>query len=207
MLAAMVALALCAQQDAPAKWAVHEWGTFTSVSDGRGGSLRWRPFLESSDLPSFVESVGRGGVRFPLSQGKGDLVANIRMETPVIYFYSDRDVLASVKVRFPKGQLTEWYPSVLSYGGAGSEGDTARLSWPPRELDWGTFRVLPHGDASLPDEHRPSHYYAAREVDAAQVSVCTASGERSAVQHERFLFYRGVGASTRRWPPRSTRRG
>ncbi len=32
------------------------------------------------------------------------------METPVIYFYSPREVVASVQVRFPYGVITEWYP-------------------------------------------------------------------------------------------------
>lgn len=30
------------------------------------------------------------------------------METPVIYFYTDKDTRVSVKVDFPKGWITEW---------------------------------------------------------------------------------------------------
>ena len=32
------------------------------------------------------------------------------METPVIYFYSDREQTVNVRVRFPHGLITEWYP-------------------------------------------------------------------------------------------------
>ena len=32
------------------------------------------------------------------------------METPVVYFYTDRETKVSVKVDFPRGWITEWYP-------------------------------------------------------------------------------------------------
>jgi hypothetical protein len=189
MLAAMVALALCAQPEAPKKWAVHEWGTFTSVSDGRGGSVQWAPFLEQSDLPGFV----RSSFRSASGGGKSGLYAHVRMETPVIYFYSDEDVLASARVRFPNGQLTEWYPSVLSAVPYGDE-ESVEQDMRGQFLDWGTFRVRPHASDPLPDEHKPSHYYAAREVDAAELSVCTRNNGKLGYEHEKFLFYRGVGS-------------
>ncbi|MFT3839618.1 MAG: hypothetical protein QM723_21720 [Myxococcaceae bacterium] len=189
MLAAMVAVALCAQAEAPKKWTVHEWGTFTSVSDGRGGTVQWAPFLEQSDLPAFVHS----GFRFVEGFGKGGIYANVRMETPVIYFYSDEDVLASVRVRMPAGSLTEWYPSVLTSMPAGDSPDVHQQHSDAHLLDWGAFKVLPHAHDALPDEHKPSHYYAAREVDAAEVNVCTREGGKAAVEREKFLFYRGVG--------------
>ncbi len=44
---------------------------------------------------------------------------------------------------------------------------------------------------TLPVESAESHYYPARETDAAMLRVC-ASGENDN-QHEKFLFYRGVG--------------
>ena len=34
------------------------------------------------------------------------------METPVIYIYSDEEREVSLKVGFPKGLLTQWYPQV-----------------------------------------------------------------------------------------------
>src|SRR5215510_1256062 len=83
----------------------HEWGTFTSVSTADGRAQFWSPLSGPSELPSFVyRSSGQCG------KGRGGTLALVRMETPVLYFYSDRDVRASVKVNFPKGCITEWYP-------------------------------------------------------------------------------------------------
>src|SRR6267143_1500910 len=80
---------------------VHEWGTFTSVSGDDGRAIQWRTYGGSGDLPCFVYSFG--GI-------KGNLFGSVRMETPVLYFYSPRNSVANVKVRFPKGTITEWYP-------------------------------------------------------------------------------------------------
>src|SRR5262245_50900352 len=79
---------------------VHEWGTFTSIAGKDGVVLEWRPLNAPIDLPSFVHTIERAdnGLRHP---GKRDLEAEIRMETPVIYFYSDREVDVAVKVDFP----------------------------------------------------------------------------------------------------------
>ena len=33
---------------------VHEWGTFTSVSDASGKAQQWSPLIGPSDLPDFV---------------------------------------------------------------------------------------------------------------------------------------------------------
>jgi len=93
------------------------------------------------------------------------------METPVLYFYSDRPLRASVEVEFPKGVITEWYP-------AASNG--------VRSLGWQDIVVSPGARATLPVERGPSHYYPARETDAALLHVGR--------EQERFLFYRGVGS-------------
>ncbi|MCU0700620.1 MAG: hypothetical protein MUC96_29270 [Myxococcaceae bacterium] len=193
---------------------VHEWGTFTSVTDGRGTPMRWR--AESTDLPSFVypaRDVHCGGVQACLAKrvGKGDFDTFVRMETPVLYFYAPAPLDVSVKVDFPEGHLTEWYPSVRN----------ASPSQPRRTLDWGVVRVDPRARPTLPTEPSPNHYYAAREVDAAAVRVTKESytegaegcrpvpfrnareerdravtkcvTARTGDEWERFLFYRGVG--------------
>src|SRR2546423_5949439 len=48
---------------------------------------------------------------------------------------------------------------------------------------------MPGAAENFPVEAKPSHYYPARETDAATLRVCGAKGE----QREKFLFYRGVG--------------
>ena len=106
-----------------ARVVVHERGTFTSVAGADGASLDWRPLAGPSDLPSFVYDLSNPerGLRFgePIeacthkdkNQCKGCTEGTIRMETPVLYFYSDRETTMSVKVDFPKGRITEWYPA------------------------------------------------------------------------------------------------
>ncbi len=91
------------------------------------------------------------------------------METPVLYFYSAHDLDASVKVSFPNGTITEWYPRAVSQGGV---------------IQWKSIKVQPGGTPEFPAESAPSRYYAARATDSAPLLV----GD----QHEKFLFYRGV---------------
>lgn len=154
---------------------VHEWGTFTSIAGKEGVTLEWRPLNGPPDLPKFVHTIqeGDGGFR---NAPKADLRAAVRMETPVIYFYSDNEMDVSVKVDFPKGKITEWYPN-------------ARLV--KTGIDWGRFKVTPGAALSLPVEYSASHYFAARETDSAPIQVCRTDGKPA--QQEKFLFYRGVG--------------
>jgi hypothetical protein len=159
---------------------VHEWGTFTSVANREGRSEPWRAKSEGADLPKFVysESKGTDGYRAANGpQGKGERMAIVRMETPVIYFYTPVPMKVSVRVDFPKGFVTEWYPRATEVLGGG------------KSIDWGTFLVEPATAERLIDDGAKSHYYAARAVDAATVRVCS----RNDVERERFLFYRGVG--------------
>lgn len=155
---------------------VHEWGTFTSIAGKDGVALEWRPLNGSTDLPGFVHTIQEGakGLRHPSL--KADLAATVRMETPVLYFYSDNEMDVSVKVDFPKGKITEWYPQARDVG---------------TSIDWGRLKVMPGAALNLPVEYKESHYYPARETDAAPVQVCATNGK--AVQQEKFLFYRGVG--------------
>lgn len=162
MLVLAVGVHAAPHGDSGAGLVVHEWGTFTSVSAVDGRDLAWNPWVGPQDLPRFVH------VELPKSAARG----TVRMETPVLYFYSEEPRRVSVEVGFPRGFITEWYPS------APSPRRTGRLAWTD-------VAVLPGSEAVLPREEAASHYYAARETDAALLRVGR--------QHERFLFYRGVG--------------
>jgi hypothetical protein len=142
---------------------VHEWGTFTSVASGDGTSIPWTVFADDGDLPCFV-------VR-PFVLRKSTAHARVRMETPVLYFYTPRPATVSVRVEFPQGGITEWYPPAVQTG--------------PRLLDWERVDLLPGNEDAFPSTKARSHYFAARETDAAPVRV----GDRG----EKFLFYRGIG--------------
>src|SRR3954462_5932936 len=75
-------------------YVAHEWGTFTSVQGGDGALLSWRP-LESSRLPGFVYDWKKPGLgrqsMAAITFTKQSMITLQRMETPVIYFYSDRE--------------------------------------------------------------------------------------------------------------------
>jgi len=155
---------------------VHEWGTFTSIAGKNGVALEWRPLNGASDLPKFVYTIQNhdDGLRHG---PKANLTAAVRMETPVLYFYSASETDVSVKVDFPKGKITEWYPQARSV-------DTS--------IDWGRLKIMPGAAFNFPITYSDnSRYYAARETDAAPVQACGTDGK--SVQQEKFLFYRGVG--------------
>jgi len=104
--------------------------------------------------------------------------SRVRMETPVIYFYSPRALTASVHVALPSGVVSEWYPAAsgaaadaITYGNAG-------------KIAWNRIEVTPGAAPSLPVTTEPSHYYAARETDASPLRV--------GAENEKLLFYRGI---------------
>lgn len=174
---------------------VHEWGTFTSIAGKNGVALDWRPLNGASDLPKFVYTGASEdgyretyGSKFEASR-KGYVVAKVRMETPVIYFYTEREMEVSVNVDFPRGQITEWYPQASVVNGYFAKERTARN--PAGGINWGTIKLLPGEKPDYLREVSDSHYYPARETDAVPVQVCNA--DKTKIEKEKFLFYRGVG--------------
>jgi hypothetical protein len=154
---------------------VHEWGTFSTFSGSDGKNLEFQPY--DNDLPGFVHGyLARNSKAGP--QG-----GTISLETPVIYFYSDRAVTASVTVDFPKGIVTEWYP---------------RAARTDHRLRWPEVQVEPKEEPKLREEKYPSRYYAARETDAAPLRIAAQKNDEKredfAAEQEKFLFYRGVGS-------------
>lgn len=93
---------------------LHEWGTFTSVS-GSDGVLLGGLHREEERLPSFVyaldgmQNTGPGFSKGFRTQRPLKNVT-IKMETPVIYFYSDKPFHAHVEVGFNGGAISQWFP-------------------------------------------------------------------------------------------------
>jgi hypothetical protein len=184
----------------PADLIVHEWGTFTSIAGKNGVAIDWRPLNGASDLPKFVytDTSGDGfrqtyGSKFESGQ-KGHVLAKVRMETPVIYFYTPSEMEVSVNVNFPRGKITEWYPQAAVVNakydrGSGEEGFRAGSS--ATGINWGTIKLLPNEKPNYLREVSYSHYYPARETDSVPVQVCNA--DKTKIEKEKFLFYRGVG--------------
>lgn len=149
---------------------VHEWGTFTSIAGKNGQAQVWRPLNGVSDLPSFVYKI-------PKEQSNCKICtwAQVRMETPVLYFYSDHEIAVNVNVDFPSGKITEWFPKA-------KVGNTS--------ISWSHVILNPKSEICYPQEAKESHYYPARETDAIPLAV---QGEQK-TEYEKFLFYRGVGS-------------
>ena len=93
---------------ARAELTVHEWGTFTTVS-GSDGRLLSGLEVEEERLPGFV--FAHNGFS-PANKGWDRPVRNVtvKMETPVLYFYSDKELPISVNVGFKGGSISQWYP-------------------------------------------------------------------------------------------------
>lgn len=200
----MLAASLTFHSQAGEPFTVHEWGTFTSVQGADGVQLVWTPTLKT-DLPDFVYSrdVRHGGFKDralmdPLS--KGITASLIRMETPVIYFYSDRERTADVRVRFPQGRVTEWYPQATHIGPYATTNKAERKRAAESVIEWNGLKILPRktqeiSDATLirePGNKGENHYYAAREVNANFLRMSSPHA-RTVVEYERDLFYRGIG--------------
>lgn len=162
----------------------HEWGTFTSIAGKDGQAVEWLPLSGRDDLPGFVE-------HFCFAAFKIGLRGTVRMETPVLYFYSPHDVTLSVHVAFSHGLITEWYPHANQAGPSGRMGD----SWlyqkhPDGSISWDSVRLQPGLAPEMLHDAEDSRYYAARNTASVPLHVKAADGD----QHEKFLFYRGVAA-------------
>ncbi|MEX2285880.1 MAG: hypothetical protein WD648_02250 [Planctomycetaceae bacterium] len=196
------------------KLIVHEWGTFTSFSGSDGIRLEFRP-LADEDLPPFVlDRFLQAGVP---NFSKSQIRVRMRMETPVTYFYTDRERDLEVKVAFPEGLLTEFYPPVESMQPDFNLGERPPIK--DSLLDWGRIHLIPTDRLQaqvddpvrrqllesrmaaglLPQADTNNHYFHARETDSAIVEVRRSKHELKepfAPQgefFEKFLFYRGVG--------------
>jgi hypothetical protein len=148
------------------EFVVHEWGTFTSISGTDSQALEWTPYRSGAELPGFVYG------------GKYSARGTVRMETPVIYFYSSRELTCSVKVRFPQGEITEYYPM------------PDRLVYPVKVVEWSAVDLLPGRAVNLPLEKGANHYYQARATESVPLRVWKGNVMD---EYEKFLFYRGVG--------------
>jgi hypothetical protein len=171
----------------------HEWGTFTSIAGRDGHAAEWLPLTGSTDLPTFVE-------HFQTPDFKGGLRGTVRMETPVLYFYTNRPTTLSVHVSFAQGLITEWYPHANRVEPVGLQTQTRMISYlndwyrqhkqPDSRISWNSIMLEPGGSSTLPREDRANHYYAARQTSSTPLRIKTQSGD----QIEKFLFYRGVAS-------------
>jgi len=226
----------------PGRYAVHEWGTFTTFQGAKGGVLEGLHH-EEEPLPSFVHSVTEGqsgtlvpaggavaprppievrvigenpahsaatpmSTAMPVSTstpapspvrtprpcgGKGmpcgKVISRVttKMETPVIYFHTDRPRSVRVRVDFENGLLSQFYPAA-TLEGFDTRGDIDLSQIKRTTLDW-KLDLIPEGaknTPAVPAVAADDPWQFAREVECA--SIVADGGEA-----ERYLFYRGLG--------------
>ncbi len=175
---------------------VHEWGTFTAMQGIDGLAVDGLQH-EGDALPSFVHAATSPATRSPYHLW-GDVSldvparhVNSKMETPVVYFYSDVPRQVTVRVDFEGGLLSEWFPRAAispgsTHGGAVDVADVHRSS-----LGWDValtpFAAGP--PAAMPEVSNSDPWAFARDVGAAFV---TANRDGEAPEVEHYLFYRGL---------------
>jgi hypothetical protein len=179
---------------------VHEWGTFTTVQGGDGEQISWMP-PTSVDLPEFVyRAEVSGNWSSKAAYIPKDVTAFVRMETPVIYFYSQRERVADVRVLFQGGNLTEWYPQGTRVESLAVRSKPAAPQTRQFLIEWNRIKILARDTQEMslaklirdPQVGRGDHYYVARETDANFLRVASLDA-RTPIEFERDLFYRGLG--------------
>ena len=164
----------------------HEWGTFTSIAGETGQAVEWLPLNSPSDLPGFVEHFRGTGFKVGLG-------GTIRMETPVLYFYSTHDTAVDVSVSFFHGLITEWYPQATHIEPSSSLNNVVLFQQQSSgSISWKSVNVRPSADFAFPQESQSSHYYAARNTNSSSLRISTRTGKE---ETEKFLFYRGVSVA------------
>lgn len=184
-------------------YTAHEWGTFTSVS-ASNGELMDGLYLEEESLPAFVHEFSLSDFRtLKMRAGqssRGEIAGvNIKMETPVIYFYSKEGLKVKVDVGFDGGIINQWYPQArnkkrrrqLILGkdftlnmNTFKDLDFRKnyrddISWDVEVLPRDTFETY-----SSPQNLESPTWVAPRFTDANLLQV--------GKERERFIFYRGL---------------
>jgi hypothetical protein len=165
---------------------IHEWGTFLTMSGSDGVTLDGM-YHEEHALPDFVHARSRDQLKMRSALIKG--------ETPVIYFYTDRPQKVNVRVDFPGGVWTQWYPQASLIGpGLAASGPATKMR--NGHIDW-NVNIEParaSGNPALPAASKDALWNYARQVDAAFVRTSDETKGSAKQEYERFLFYRGLGS-------------
>lgn len=186
-----IALSYITPSFAQQPFTVHEWGTFTTLA-GSNGVLLPGLYHEEEQLPNFVQHFpGFSGTGF-IHKGLYLQCDNVtlKMETPVIYFYSDKARPVTVRVDWPGGTISQWYPN-RSDGEIPTPDFNGRLDFSTAHNGWIEWNanILAHsaGDTTGIWKDGQTHTWEAPRATDANI-ITDSSGEV-----EKFLFYRGVG--------------
>ncbi len=161
---------------------VHEWGTYTSVVASDGHALGGVHHVDEP-LPSWVF---RRSSKFEKGYEVLPEEPRQQLETPVLYFHTDRVMKVDVDVSFPQGVVGEWFPDCTGFLPEFEQMKAiagGRTTW--------QLRLDPSIDPSTYPPVTPDEIWApSRHVDSTPVS--TFPDPLGQEQHEQFLFYRGL---------------
>lgn len=203
LLKIIILTGLFTTQSVASGFVAHEWGTFTSVVNKEGKMLQGLHHEEEA-LPRFVydlsriektnrsRSNGRTGNRRniggPVTRGFTPISMDLmpiptfteritqKMETPVIYFYTEKEIDVEVRVDFPKGIISQWYPKVSKINPS-IEAKNGYGVW--------DVKVLEDKTINLPQTSGNSIWNPSRETNANIV--------KAGAEVEKLIFYRGLG--------------
>jgi hypothetical protein len=162
---------------------VHEWGTFTTLHSSEGETLSGLYFEEEA-LPPFV-------YHFPgFSPDPNTRPCNnvtVKMETPVLYFYSSVQKPVQVHVDFPNGMISEWYPDRIG----GEETPAGILDFGAKHtgaIDWSATILPPTSTASLTQQSSATPFHKWTDPRATDANLV----QNNNGEVEKYLFYRGI---------------
>ncbi len=194
-MAAVLTASLHLPAYAAEDYTLHEWGTFTTVIGSDGTHLDG-VYREDAPLPKFVYQldapprIARGVARRTkgLNYSRTFAHVNVRLETPVIYFYTDKAFDAQVDVGFKNGTIGQWYPD-RSAGEQRQRHPLLDFAKPRKgSIRW-NVHVEPAGEDQSARVFRsgelPCWLYP-RYPDSALVTNANK-------ETEKYLFYRGLG--------------
>lgn len=166
---------------------VHEWGTFTTLHGSTGGTLSGL-YFEEENLPPFVyhfpgfapdSNITKTGYR-PCNN------VTVKMETPVLYFYSDTERQVQVHVDFPMGTISQWYPN----RSGGEETPVGIMDFAGKRtgsIDWNATILSPTTTEKFTQQTVSGFHKWTDPRNTASNLVKNESGEV-----EKYLFYRGL---------------
>ena len=165
-------------------FAVHEWGVFRVNTDAEYANAELR--VEWDELPPFVYGHIKGRT-VPQSWGAVEI-----RKRPIVFFHTDKPVIAKVHIDFPGGEAGAWYPatSVPSIIRFDKEPKTGQV------LEWNLgIKNPPQGWApghnglrDVPDKH-----WIQRIRQVSSDPIYARFGPRfNDVDFEKFLYYDGI---------------
>ena len=179
-----------AQEDPP--FVVHEWGTFTTLQRSNGQRLSGL-YVDEEKLPTFVRNIAFQYWETTLDW-KGYYIGttlrnvNVKMETPVIYFYSDEAVQVHVDIEFDGGSISQWYPARTD---GEVDPETSLIDFAGERKGWISW------DATVlhPEDKSPITSDPTLETPQWVRPRATKSNKLRGIDGsvEKFLFYRGIG--------------